>query len=234
MPPPSPPPPSPPPPSPSPPSPPSYPWSCPYATKPGTNIPLAPLDMGGYAVGSERAEGAPWCYRYNGNAAMCESSMMYNVTEGWTTSATLINHTGAHYKIINTVNIGRGGRNQPALRTAAEVWSTGVMHDIGDRFRRCLYGLVEPGKCAMSEVNEFCNLQPSPPPSNPPSPFRPPSPPPSPPPMPPPSPPPDPPAPPFPPPSPPDPPPDPPAPPFPPPSPPDPPSPPAPPNSPPP
>jgi len=190
--------------------------------------------MGGYAVGSERAEGAPWCYRYNGNAAMCESSMMYNVTEGWTTSATLINHTGAHYKIINTVNIGRGGRNQPALRTAAEVWSTGVMHDIGDRFRRCLYGLVEPGKCAMSEVDEFCNLQPSPPPSNPPSPFRPPSPPPSPPPIPPPAPPPSQPPPSPPPMPPPSPPPDPPAPPFPPPSPPDPPSPPAPPNSPPP
>merc|ERR1719197_78850 len=73
-------------------------------------------------------------------------------------------------------------------------------------FRRCLYGLVEPGKCTMSEVQERCLAQPSPPPPSPPNmaPLPPPpsppppsppppSPPPSPPPQPPPSPPPQPP-----------------------------------------
>merc|ERR1719238_2317423 len=50
-------------------------------------------------------------------------------------------------------------------------------------FRRCLYGLVEPGKCTMSEVQERCLAQPSPPPPSPPPPSPPPpSPPPSPPP----------------------------------------------------
>ena len=115
--------------------------------------------MGGYAVQEEH-----WCYQHNGNQSLCEASMIYNVTEGWTTSAQLVYPANA----VNPVGSGK---------PAANVWKTGVMHDIGDRFRRCLYGLVEPGKCSMSEVDEFCNLQPPPPPAAPPSPFTPPSPP---------------------------------------------------------
>ena len=176
----------------------------------------------------------PWCYRYNGNESLCESSMIYNVTD-WATHFTLIHNRVSNVGVNSRPNPANAGRDPAGtMRNAGDVWSTGVMDDIGDRFRRCLYGLVAPGKCSMSEVDEFCNLQPPPPPMAPPSPFLPPAPPPSPPPMPPPKPPPSPP-PPMPPPMPPPaPPPDPPAPPFPPPSPPDPPSPPAPPISPPP
>eukprot|EP00964_Phaeocystis_antarctica_P098952 scaffold64874_cov30-Phaeocystis_antarctica.AAC.1 len=153
MPPPSPPPPSPP---PAPPPPPSYPWSCPNATN-MTGFPLIPLDMGGFGNVD-----TPWCYRHNGNEVECESSMIYNVTD-WTTSVTLIKEYGA-----NPANVGVNPAN---LRKAGDVWWKGVQHDIGDRFRRCLYGLVAPGKCSMSEVDEFCNVQPPPPPTPPPSPY---------------------------------------------------------------
>ena len=204
MPPPSPPPPSPP---PAPPPPPSFPWSCPNAKRWNSNVALVPLDVAGTLPTAYPDGEEPWCYRFNGKESECEHYMLYNVTEGWTTQA-----------------------NQPA----AKVWKTGYVGDIGDRFRRCLYGLVEPNKCSASDVVEFCHTQPSTPPSAPPSPSSPPQPPPSPPPMPPPRPPPSPPPPQPPPMPPPSPPPDPPAPPFPPPSPPEPPSPPKPPISPPP
>merc|ERR1740133_559992 len=113
--------------------------------------------------------------------------MIYNVTD-WTTSATLIKKVLVNGVMTNanTVNTNLNSAN---LRKAGDVWSTGVMYDIGDRFRRCLYGLVAPGKCSMSEVDEFCNLQPPPPPLAPPSPFLPSHPPPTPPPRPPPTPP---------------------------------------------